>query len=347
MHKHYQKRLIWVLPIGVILLGLACNMPGTTAQDAQEQGLRDTQAALSVQQTVMAISQQTDTAKADQPLPQPVQPTESPPEIAPTYTPYPTFTPDLPTNTLEPQATPTPDFAAWLKTANVLVYEDMKGDFSTLPRVDQALDTIGLSNANIMRVADARGDFLRQLNTGRNWDLIIMAAESRTAPTGEFWEAIADLVINDQVALISETWDLDSYYIGKITPIMTRCGITVQKDWQRDPNKFNIYDYSIYWLEPQHPVFTDPNLIEPLLVSDLFWWWDVGDYIKIKGGDAQILAGTQKKEYSSYGLITTCMEGRVIWQTFSTHDYPAQETIALWQNYITYTLKNRFLTVNQ
>ena len=57
MHKSYQKRLIWVLPIGLILLGLACNMPGTAAQEAQEQGLRDTQAALSVQQTVMAISQ--------------------------------------------------------------------------------------------------------------------------------------------------------------------------------------------------------------------------------------------------------------------------------------------------
>ena len=152
MRKFYQKRLIWVLPIGLILLGLACNMPGTAAKEAQEQGLRDTQAALSVQQTVMAISQQTDTAKANQPQPEPVQPTQSPPEIAPTYTPYPTFTPDLPTATLEPQATPTPDFAAWLKTANVLVYEDMKGDFSTLPRVDQALDTLGLSNANIMRV---------------------------------------------------------------------------------------------------------------------------------------------------------------------------------------------------
>jgi hypothetical protein len=335
-----------MIPMGVIVLTLACNMPGTSERVAQENMLRDTQEVLSVQQTVMAIGQLTEAANANKPVLPPEQPTARPPEELPTYTPYPTYTVDIPVPTAEPIATATPDFDAWLKTANVLVYEDMKGDFTTLPRVDPALDTLGLNKANIVRVADARGDFLRQLNTGRKWDLIIMAAESRTAPTGEFWESIADLVINNQVALVSETWDLDSYYIGKITPLLTRCGITVHKDWQRDPNTFDIYDYSIYWLEPQHPVFTDPNLIEPLLVSDLFWWWDVGDYIKLKGGDAQILAGTQKKEYSSYGLITTCMEGRVIWQTFSTHDYPAEETTALWQNYITYTLKNRFTALN-
>ena len=335
-----------MIPVGVIVLTLACNMPGTAALNAQESSIRDTQEALAIQQTVMAISKQTEEANANKPVLPPEQPTVSQPEVAPTYTPYPTYTVEIPVATQEPVATATPDFNAWLKTAKVLVYEDMKGDFSTLPRVDQAIDTLGLNKANIVRVADARGDFLRQLNTGRDWDLIIMAAESRTAPTGEFWEAIADLVINDQVALVSETWDLDSYYIGKITPLLTRCGVTVQRDWQRDPNAFNIYDYSIYWLEPQHPLFTDPNLIEPLLVSDLFWWWDVGDYMKLKGGDAQILAGTQKKEYSSYGLITTCMEGRVIWQTFSTHDYPAEETTALWQNYVTYTLKNRFKVAN-
>jgi hypothetical protein len=41
------------------------------------------------------------------------------------------------------------------------------------------------------------------------------------------------------------------------------------------------------------------------------------------------------------------MDGRVIWQSFSTHDYAADDTLALWQNYIVYTLKNRFAYLNQ
>jgi hypothetical protein len=223
----------------------------------------------------------------------------------------------------------------------------MKGNFQYLPRVDQALNALGLSSSRVVRVADAQGNFLRELNTGRGWDLIITAAETRTGPTGEFWEAIGDLVMNDNVALIAEEWDLDSFYIGKISPLLSRCGMTVQKDWERDPVRYDIYDYSILWLEPEHPIFTDPNIVGSLVVPNIVWWNDAGDLIKLNGGDAQLLAGTQKNEYSSYGVITTCMDGRVIWQSFSTHDYAADDTLALWQNYIVYTLKNRFAYLNQ
>ncbi|HTP02521.1 MAG TPA: hypothetical protein VMJ64_14195 [Anaerolineales bacterium] len=41
-------------------------------------------------------------------------------------------------------------------------------------------------------------------------------------------------------------------------------------------------------------------------------------------------------------MLASCYDGRVILQTFSDHDYRQEEIIALWQNYIHYTLKNHF-----
>ncbi len=341
-----RKRIIFLVFCLVIISSFSCNMPGSSTTSEKEISLLETQSAISVQQTVLAMNEATQNAPT-------VIPTQA---EQPTYTPYPTYTaqPDPTDVVLPTQVIPTEtpaielDFDTWMQEeAKILVYEDMKGNFQYLPRVDQALNALGLSSSRVVRVADAQGNFLRELNTGRGWDLIITAAETRTGPTGEFWEAIGDLVMNDNVALIAEEWDLDSFYIGKISPLLSRCGMTVQKDWDRDPLRFDIYDYSILWLEPEHPVFTDPNIVGSLIVPNIVWWNDAGDLIKLKGGDAQLLAGTQKNEYSSYGVITTCMEGRVIWQSFSTHDYAADDTLALWQNYIVFTLKNRFAYLNQ
>jgi hypothetical protein len=40
------------------------------------------------------------------------------------------------------------------------------------------------------------------------------------------------------------------------------------------------------------------------------------------------------------------MDGTVIFQTFSSHDYPRAKVMALWENYITYTLTNHFEQLN-
>lgn len=347
MHKWRKWSFFLILGL-ILIISFSCNMPGTSNAETNQKeiSLLETQSAISVQQTVLAMNEATQNA-----------PTAIPTQAEqPTYTPYPTYTtlPEATNITISTQVVPTDtpsvvlDFDSWMQEeAKILVYEDMKGNFQYKPRVDQALNALGLNSARVVRVADAQGNFLSELNTGRGWDLIITAAETRTGPTGEFWEAIGDLVMNDNVALIAEEWNLDSFYIGKISPLLSRCGITVHKDWVRDPANYNIYDFSVYWLEPEHPVFTEPNVVNSLIVPNIVWWNDAGDLLKLKGGDAQLLAGTQKNEHSSYGVIATCMEGRVIWQSFSTHDYPADDTIALWQNYIVYTLKNRFTYLNQ
>ena len=76
---------------------------------------------------------------------------------------------------------------------------------------------------------------------------------------------------------------------------------------------------------------------------DVRWYGDAGDLLKLNpGSGAALLGGTQQKEFSSYGLIAECLDGRMIWQTFSTHDYKTQDMINLWQNYIAHTLKARY-----
>jgi len=41
-------------------------------------------------------------------------------------------------------------------------------------------------------------------------------------------------------------------------------------------------------------------------------------------------------------LLTECLDGRLVWQTFSTHDYKDQDMISLWQNYIYNALQARY-----
>jgi len=48
------------------------------------------------------------------------------------------------------------------------------------------------------------------------------------------------------------------------------------------------------------------------------------------------------KEHSAYGLVAECLDGRMIWQTFSTHDYKDQEMTSLWMNYIYNALQARY-----
>ena len=58
--------------------------------------------------------------------------------------------------------------------------------------------------------------------------------------------------------------------------------------------------------------------------------------------DNVILAGLQSDDADNYGLLTSCLDGRMILQTLSTHDYSIYETNMLWQNMIYYTLDHYF-----
>jgi hypothetical protein len=325
--------------------GTGSNLNGTkVALDAQSTQLaqqladisRATQVAFEVQSTVMAqqAAQITELAKAEEVESEventvvlTSQPTEPPP---PTALPLPTETP-LPTP--EPP-TPTPDIDTWMKSSNILLFEDIAGAF-LVRYIKDALDGMGLPYVD---VKDAVGDFKGQLLSGTDWDLIITGVEARSGVQGEFFSYINDQ-INRGSSVILEVWNLDDVGGSKASTLLTNCGVKFQKDWWNPPDGSR----SIWWLVPEHPIFHEPN--DGVLLShyNLQWFGDAGDFImKLPGSDATILAGNLAWEKDNHGTIAICKDGRFIIQTHSTHDYHKEDMMRLWQNYIYNALKAHF-----
>jgi len=312
MKKHI--RMIGIA-LGVILLMLACSMPSIVTTTGPN--LEGTQAALA----------QTQTALNNVPAQSPAAPTAQQAATA--------------TQEQQPPPPVEQDIQALIDSSNILVYEDISGDSSYVPYVLRALKSVG---GHHEYVADAMGTFMDKLDSGTQWDLIIVAAEMHRAISGEYWTAIKDQV-DDNAALVAEVWYLDQISAGKIGPFLSECGVKVQADWGRDIGD-NPIDYGMYWVVPSHPVFNTPNSVERFNSSliDYAWTGDVGDFLEVTDSSkAEILASHAQGQDSNYGLITSCMDGRVILQTFCSHDYPTNDMVALWENYINYTLTNHFL----
>ncbi len=307
----------------IIFSLLACNLPASSTDSDP------TKVAMQVQLTLQAVQNATLAAQAAQAgqATQEVQP-------LPTYTLLPTYTPPQSNTPAAPAAipaTPTQSLDERMKSAKILVFEDTY--LSDLgPWVKDTLDMMGL---NYKYDGDALGHFMGDLNSSTPWDLIIVAAERRDVVQGEFWDVIAPKVINDKTALIVEMWYLSDTANGRIRSLTTPCGIAFQSV-RKDVD-------SIYILDSKHPVFSTPNGGFSLIHYSPVWFDKGGDYIRLtSGSNAILLAGGYPKEKSSYGLIATCFDGRVIFQTFSNHDYRRSDIQMLWQNYITNTLQKHF-----
>jgi hypothetical protein len=310
-----NRSTIMSLVLAVLVITLACSidMGSTTSQPPT---MDATKIAMEIQGTSLALQLTQSALNNVQPV------VTQPPVQQPTNQPPPTV----------PQPTPTKDLQTRIKNAKVLAYEDSMA-VPLRPWVKPTLDMMGL---NTTYTADI-GDLMNYLNSGTKWDLIIIAAEARGDVQGEFFDVITPKVTNDKTALILEMWYLSNIAVGRINQLMTKCGIQFEK--VRGAVE------SIYTLKPEHPVFTTPNSSFGLTNYDTTWLDKGGDYVKVTGGDAQILAGGFPSRTSDYGLITTCIEGRVIIQTFSDHDYHQGDIQSLWENYITWVLTNHFAVV--
>jgi hypothetical protein len=146
-------------------------------------------------------------------------------------------------------------------------------------------------------------------------------------------------------ALVAEIWYVNKINGGKIAPFLTECGVEVQQDWQGAVT-YNPINYAIYWTDPNSPVFNTPNKINFFRSSltDAPWkYGDLGDLMMVTDSSkAQVLASLHTDNDGQKGLLTSCMNGTVLLQTFSSHNYPTNDMVALWQNYIIYTLTNHF-----
>ena len=233
-------------------------------------------------------------------------------------------------NPAQIQATPTVDVEALIRSANVLVYENTD-EYGIGMWVQDALEMMGIKYT---QTGSYSGHFMEYLNSGTKYDLIIVDAEAKDKISGEFWDVINTRLTRDKAALIAEVWYLDTEAGGPISKILGGCGIRYRKD-------YDLAD-SIYWWDPTHPVFNEPNTVLPLLHYSRYWENQTGDQIRLGGsGDATMLAGLAAKP-SDEGVLATCYDGRVIIQTFSDHDYDQADILPLWENYIHYTLKNHF-----
>jgi hypothetical protein len=319
MLLQFRKRGTILFSVFTVVLILACSLP-LVSNSPTPSVFDATKAVLEFEATVMSMKL-TQAADNLPPTPQPASPTAEP---------QPTASSQVITSTqIEP--TPTEDLEARIQAAKVLVYENT--DASGIGMwIGDALEGM---NIKYTQTGSYSGRFMEYLNSGTDYDLIIVGAEDKMIISGEFWDVINTRLSRDKVALIAEIWYLDSEANGPISQILSGCGVRYQKD-------YDLAD-SIYWWEPTHPVFNEPNTVLPLLHYNRYWANQTGDQIRIgSGGNATLLAGLTASKSNQEAVLATCYDGRVIIQTFSDHDYAAADIIPLWQNYIHYTLKNHF-----
>lgn len=338
-----------------VLLMPACipSQPATPAVDTQStlQALQNTQIALAFQLTTIAGSPPTALPKEvpEEPSPTPIVVIATQPE-PPTAEPTATETEiPLPTETLTPVPTQTPDaaeltrqFEARILSANVLVYDEPDAQGRLVPRLGKALEGMRFSGGNIANTNNYLGNFDRLLRNG-GWDLVIMAVESRDRTELGNLGVLDGIMnhVNSGGALIVETWNLDEDQSALGQFMLSICNAHVEKDWHHATGHY--IDFYIPALSPASPVFNKPNSVTMPLQPSIFWPGDAGDLIRINpNGQNRILAGLLSDDPNNYGLLTSCLDGRVILQTFSTHDYPLYDTVRLWQNMMYYTLSNKF-----
>ena len=295
-HVQQYKLIFLGIIVSVLVLLTGCDLP------AQDTSLQETTKALAIQATVNAQDgqtqeevvndtqpdanvEQTAVAQAVQATIAALQPTfTTQPDIQPN-TPAPTSTPEpqsevaaLPTATTGPLA-PDVGFEEWMKSANILLYEDMAGVYTISRYVKEALDRLDL---NYVDVGDAMGRYKEQLLSGgpggAAWDLIISAKEARGDIQGEFYVYLND-ALNAGSSVIIEEWALDQIGLGKISTILGRCGVKYQDKWAYDP-----IDWQLLWpVDGTHPIHHQPNEGIALTNPTDYWAWgsyDLGDFMR-------------------------------------------------------------------
>lgn len=360
------QTLRWIISFIVRALGALFLITSASCNflSSEDESLKDTQTALAVQQTVVAQQGSGDvnatieaqqatidaqnaqaTAIAGQPPPPPTpdmaatqgavaaEQTAMAQQGAPAETQPPMPPPDQP---------PPADIEAKMRTANILLYEDVINDPKKKRYVQDTLKAMGL---NFKDDGSAKGwlksDLLGSAPGGSPWDLVILAIEERGEVSGEYFEYLQN-VINQGTPVIVEAWHLDAISEGKVSPILAKCGVGVYPFF---PKTFTINDIVMWPLGVPHPVINDPNsgLTFTKVLDTWLWQGDLGSQMFLTGGgDAQLLLGTNASEPFQDGTLAVCMGGQLTLQTFSSHSFNWDTMYRLWENYITNALRFRF-----
>ena len=204
---------------------------GDGEKAAKEADLQQTMDAIRIQQTVLALQAENQANATATPQP-PIAATEEP---------------AVPTNTPDPMA----GMDQKILNAKVLIFEDTV-ELGIGEWIGETVRRMGIKD--YVQTYDCSGDFMEQLNSPIQWDLIIVGAEAKTKIQGEFWDAIMQHV-DKKAAVIAEVWYLDQLGGGKIKSFTSECGVAYSSDYDLAE--------SIYWWDTESPVFTTPNIVDP------------------------------------------------------------------------------------
>lgn len=335
MNHKRLGRFVTFLFLGIVfVLTPACDLSGGT-----ERSLYETMVAIEVlqtnlEQTSIALTQLV--SLGAQATPNPSQ--TAFPNSTGTVSDVPPVIPQIGTPSAAVRISESEPDERLMKSAKILLFEDMSAS-GHIRYVKEALDD---ANFFYLDVGSAKGWFKSQLLSNEEWDLIIAAAEARRDFGGEFLEYIDERVALGAGAVV-EYWNLDYAPAGRSKSFLDRCGVKLQVDWFEPELRV------FFWLVPEHPIFHQPNQIANRLSNgSRLWTGDIGDLLELKYedsqpvGDAVLLAGTNGAWKTDHGTLVSCLGGRVILQTFSSHEYNYGEMLQLWQNYIYQALKNHF-----
>ncbi len=342
-----------LLPVVLLLLLLLLSSAGCGLLQSGNNSLQSTAIALGIQQTSIALTQ-TALAQPTAVPPTPLPPTQPP--LPPTQPPAQPTLPVVAPAPVQPQSAtaqptlppppPAQDLDAFMRTANILLFEDFN-DQRYRRYVKSTLDDMGLTNVTDTHTAlgELKNQFL--FNAPPNgWDLVIIAAEHKTRVSGEFYTYATD-ALKQGSSVILETWYLDKVSRGVIEPLLRECGVRVQRDWGKVG-----YRNQIMWpLAPGHPVMTEPNNLVSGIFTAVTDYWnfnvDIGDLMERTGeGDAILLTGIKSSDPDHYGTLTVCLQDRFILQTFSTHQLSWEAMRLAWTNYVYNALKARYAFLN-
>ena len=325
MLAYFNKKIIFLLT-GVFFI-FACSL-GTPAP--AEPAFDATKVVLELEATSMAL-QLTQSAMNSQAA----QPTAAP-VIAPTQVPA----QQEPTTVPPTAASSMPPFNTWIKSASILLFEDMADSVDRRRVINQALSGMSLRYTD---VSDALGNYKNEILSGgpdgNGWDLIISGKELRNGVQGEFYVYLND-AIGKGSGVIIEEWNMDDIGGGKLSLITSRCGVKLERDWIGKP----IEDHLIFPVEGSDPVHHKPN--EGIALTNPTGYWlgaDLGDRMMLTAGSKAIpLWGLYPNSYNKALTAVKCIDGRLIIQTHSSHSYGESRIILMWQNYIYNTLKARY-----
>ena len=148
-------------------------------------------------------------------------------------------------------------------------------------------------------------------------------------------------ILNQGTAVIIEAYHLDQISQGTVSTILTRCGVQVYPYVGKTRTTNDILVWPISGAE--NPILNEPNGGLSFTKAIPFWpYSDLGDLVALTGqGDASILLGRKANERSRDGVLTSCMGGQLTLMTFSSHSFPFQTMMPLWENMIHNALKYR------